>query len=239
MKNQFSTIITVIFVGLTRAVFAQSDMTPQEARQTLEQFAKPQPSYINPEQAAQLFRFHGKVNVTEGALWKDDKVISNLSVKPEDQSFGGISINVAKGGAILNQIETLAKAWAKSPAMQDSSNPFTPIILSNGAKGYYDGNGMIVVSSPDGQFDILVDIKTSEDRKCPTATQSNKDLIEGLKDKEHGLQFLTDVVNKIYPLVQQKVQDRAKMRIKLTAAKAAFAKQSKPSPSENPQHTTQ
>jgi len=210
-------------------------MTPKQADQILARAGKwPQPSYISPEQVAQIFHFNGKVTVTESTQWGDVDNISNIIIKPEDNSFNSIVIAIGRDTAYFNLFDLIAKSWR--PSSNQDQNPLTYFQLTNGSKGYFNSGGSIVLTSPDGRFDVAIETTLSESGRDPIkVTASNKELVEGLTGKnDHGLKFLSDAMTGIYPLAKKKYEDQVKAKTSLIQAQKVMEQLS---PSNNPTPT--
>jgi hypothetical protein len=188
-------------------------------------------SRISSEQAAAMFDFDGKLNVAESSKWGDPDQLSRLVITPQDGSFDNIGITIAKGGTLYNESDMESKTWVKDPGVQEV-NPLVPIAFPNGAKGYFDRDGNIVLSSPDGLFDIGIEITISQtSRDAPVITNSNKRLLDGLLDKgDHGLKFLTAIMSKLYPLAKEKYHEQISARAEIGQATTLLAKESATTP---------
>lgn len=232
-------LLWVILLQFIASCLAQSNqMSPEQAKQILTEAGEwPPRSYIDPEQAAALFHFNGKLKVIESARFGDTDNISSLLIKPEDNSFDHIRLAIGNGSTFVDQFQAMTNAWQSSDAHE--KNPFIPLTLPGGAKGYFDGHGSIVSKSPDGRFDISIDVGLSDSRGSVNVTESNKGLIDGLtKGDDHGLKFLADAVSKIIPMAGQKYQEQVKARTEIQEAMNVLANLPtatvKPSPSLSP-----
>jgi len=234
-RTQLTLVSIVSALGLAISAFAQREpMTPKQADRILARAGEQQPSYISAEQAANIFHFNGRLTVSESAQWGDDDDISNVIIKPDDKSFDSIRIAIGKGGAFFNQFDLNAKLW--TPNSAQNQNPFTSFQFPDGSKGYSDGYGSVVLTSPDGRFDIRIEMTIAESGRDPIkVTASNKELVEGLTGKnDHGLKFLSDAMTGIYPLAKKKYEDQVKARTSLIQAQKVMEQLS---PSNNPTPT--
>jgi len=204
-------------------------MGAQQAASILKQAGEwPQQSYISPEDADAIFEFNGKLKVSESARLGDTANISNVLIKPEDNSFDHIRLAITKGGNLIDQFQAMASVW--QPSATQPQNPFKPVVLSNGTKGYCDDHGTIVARSPDGRFDITIEVVISDNgRDSINVTNSNKNLIDGVTNgKDRGFKFLTDAMTRIVPMAEQKYQKQVKARAEIEEAMDFLAKMSPP-----------
>jgi hypothetical protein len=217
-KRQFTVVVfgVIIFAGIAWA--QESKMTLEEADRFFMRAGEFEPSYLSSEKAAEMFQFRGKLELSEYAQYGKTQPASLLLIKPLDQSFELIRIEVAAGNETLAEYAFIAANWSAVEVKEP--NPFVPVQLADGAKGFYDGFGHIVVGSPDGSFEVSIEVTISEYNRDPTEkTNSNWLMVEGMEnDIDHGLTYLKEAMAKLYPLARQRFQEQSKARSLLLEA---------------------